>query len=86
MGIWRLIESLDRHGIRASVMLNSDVGERCPQIIEAGRARDWAWGTQGPVGPPPRGRGGQWPGDVVSLTTSDEIAERCARTTAGQPA
>ncbi|MGG2461177.1 hypothetical protein ACO0M4_15370 [Streptomyces sp. RGM 3693] len=47
MGIWRLIESLDRHGIRASVMLNSDVGERYPQIIEAGRARNWAWVARG---------------------------------------
>ncbi|MCK7626016.1 polysaccharide deacetylase family protein [Streptomyces sp. RS10V-4] len=47
VGIWRLIESLDRHGIRASVMLNSDAGERYPQIIEAGRARDWAWIAHG---------------------------------------
>ncbi|WP_438489653.1 polysaccharide deacetylase family protein [Streptomyces sp. S186] len=47
VGIWRLIESLDRHRIRASVMLNSDVGERYPQIIEAGRARDWAWIAHG---------------------------------------
>ncbi|GGX13761.1 hypothetical protein [Streptomyces noursei] len=30
VGIRRLIESLDRHGIRASAMLNSDVGERYP--------------------------------------------------------
>ncbi|MER6048269.1 hypothetical protein ABT168_12530 [Streptomyces sp. NPDC001793] len=47
VGIWRLIESLDRHRIRASVMLNSDVGERCPQIIEAGRSRDRAWIAHG---------------------------------------
>jgi len=25
VGIWRMIESLDRHGIRASALLNSDV-------------------------------------------------------------
>ncbi|MFK0293312.1 polysaccharide deacetylase family protein [Streptomyces sp. NPDC090442] len=47
VGIWRLAESLDRHGIRASVLLNSDVGERYPQIIEAGRARNWAWLAHG---------------------------------------
>ncbi|MFE6686989.1 polysaccharide deacetylase family protein [Streptomyces sp. NPDC057743] len=47
VGIWRLMESLDRHGIRASVLLNSDVGERYPQIIEAGRARNWAWLAHG---------------------------------------
>ena len=34
-----MIESLDRHGIRASVLLNSDVCDRYPQIIEAGLAR-----------------------------------------------
>jgi len=47
VGIWRLIESLDRHGIRASVLLNSDVGERYPRIIEAGRRRNWAWLAHG---------------------------------------
>lgn len=47
VGIWRLIDSLDRHGLRASVLLNSDVVERYPQIIEAGRARDWAWVAHG---------------------------------------
>ncbi|MCE4942051.1 MULTISPECIES: polysaccharide deacetylase family protein [Streptomyces] len=47
VGVWRLIESLDRHGMRASVMLNSDVGDRYPQIIEAGRARNWAWIAHG---------------------------------------
>lgn len=47
VGIWRMIESLDRHGIRASVLLNSDVAEHYPQIIEAGRARGWAWLAHG---------------------------------------
>ena len=46
-GVWRLIESLDRHGIRASVLLNSEVAARYPQIIEAGRRRDWAWLAHG---------------------------------------
>jgi len=43
VGIWRMIESMDRHGVRASALLNSDVVARYPQIIEAGRERDWAW-------------------------------------------
>lgn len=47
VGIWRLTDSLDRHGIRASVMLNSDVGTRYPQIVRAGRDRDWAWIAHG---------------------------------------
>lgn len=47
VGIWRLIESLDRHGIRASALINSEVAEQYPQIIEAGRARNWAWLAHG---------------------------------------
>ncbi|MEO3973645.1 polysaccharide deacetylase family protein [Streptomyces sp. CAU 1734] len=47
VGIWRLIESLDRHRIRASVMLNSDVTRHYPQIIEAGRRRGWVWAAHG---------------------------------------
>jgi peptidoglycan/xylan/chitin deacetylase (PgdA/CDA1 family) len=47
VGIWRMIESLDRHGIRASVLLNSNVCARYPAIIEAGRERDWAWLAHG---------------------------------------
>ncbi len=47
VGIWRMIESLDRYGIRASALLNSDVGRRYPQIIAAGRERGWAWLAHG---------------------------------------
>ena len=47
VGIWRLIESLDRHGVPASVLLNSDVCSRYPQIMRAGLDRDWAWLAHG---------------------------------------
>ncbi|GLY65309.1 polysaccharide deacetylase family protein [Amycolatopsis taiwanensis] len=47
VGIWRTMASLDRHGIRASVLLNSDVTRHYPQIIEAGRKRNWAWLAHG---------------------------------------
>ncbi|MFD9947628.1 polysaccharide deacetylase family protein [Nonomuraea sp. NPDC059023] len=47
VGIWRTIESLDRHGVRASALLNSDVAAHYPQIIEAGLRRDWAWLAHG---------------------------------------
>ncbi|MCK2241822.1 MULTISPECIES: polysaccharide deacetylase family protein [unclassified Crossiella] len=47
VGIWRLIKTLDRLGLRASVLLNSDVAQRYPQIIEAGRERDWTWLAHG---------------------------------------
>lgn len=47
VGIWRLIESLDRYGIRASVLLNSDCCKHYPQIIQAGRKREWVWLAHG---------------------------------------
>lgn len=47
VGIWRIVELLDKYGIRASALLNSDVGERYPQIITAGRERGWAWLAHG---------------------------------------
>ncbi|GAA3439225.1 polysaccharide deacetylase family protein [Kutzneria kofuensis] len=47
VGIWRVIDSLDRHGVRASALLNSSVVDHYPQIIEAGRARNWAWLAHG---------------------------------------
>ncbi|MBE3013451.1 polysaccharide deacetylase family protein [Microbispora sp. NEAU-D428] len=43
VGIWRVADILDRHGIRASVLLNSAAAEHYPQIIKAGLDRDWAW-------------------------------------------
>jgi len=47
VGFWRVLETLDEYGVRASVLLNSDVAERYPQIIEAGRKRAWAWVAHG---------------------------------------
>jgi allantoinase len=47
VGIWRLIELLDRLGVVPSVLLNAEVCERYPEIIEAGTARGWAWLAHG---------------------------------------
>ncbi|WP_030613508.1 polysaccharide deacetylase family protein [Streptomyces sclerotialus] len=47
VGFWRLLKSLDRHGLRASVLLNSDVTDRYPQIVRAGLDRNWAWLAHG---------------------------------------
>jgi peptidoglycan/xylan/chitin deacetylase (PgdA/CDA1 family) len=47
VGIWRTIDSLDRHGFRASALLNSMAAEHYPQIIKAGADRDWAWLAHG---------------------------------------
>jgi allantoinase len=47
VGVWRLTEIFDRHRIRPSVLLNSDVTSRYPQIIRAGLERNWAWLAHG---------------------------------------
>src|SRR3954453_6456363 len=39
VGIWRLLELFDTEGIPVSALLNSELGEHAPQIIEALRAR-----------------------------------------------
>jgi len=43
IGIWRIMEMLDRCGMRATVCLNSDVCREYPEIIEEGNKRDWVW-------------------------------------------
>jgi len=47
VGIWRMIDAFDKYGIRPSALLNSDVARHYPQIIEAGKARRWAWLAHG---------------------------------------
>ncbi|TDD29297.1 polysaccharide deacetylase [Kribbella turkmenica] len=47
VGIWRTMDVLDRHGVRASVLLNSMAAEHNPQIITAGVDRGWAWLAHG---------------------------------------
>ncbi len=47
VGVWRVIDILDKHGIRSSTLLNSEAGVRYPEIIAAGRERNWAWLAHG---------------------------------------
>lgn len=47
VGIWRMMDLLDRFGIRASVLLNSDVCSRYPAIVEEGNKRGWIWLAHG---------------------------------------
>ena len=47
VGIWRLIDTFDRYGVRPSVLVNSDVCRHYPQIIRAGKDRNWAWLAHG---------------------------------------
>jgi peptidoglycan/xylan/chitin deacetylase (PgdA/CDA1 family) len=43
VGVFRMMETLDRHGIRATVALNSDLCAEHPQIIAEGEKRKWEW-------------------------------------------
>ncbi len=47
VGLWRMMELLDKYGIRASVLLNSDVCRFYPEVIEEGNKRDWVWLAHG---------------------------------------
>ena len=47
VGVWRMMEALDRYKIRASVLLNSAVCKHYPQIIDAGKERKWVWLAHG---------------------------------------
>jgi peptidoglycan/xylan/chitin deacetylase (PgdA/CDA1 family) len=43
VGVFRLMEVLDKYEMRASVLLNSDLCQYQPEIIEEGKKRDWEW-------------------------------------------
>jgi peptidoglycan/xylan/chitin deacetylase (PgdA/CDA1 family) len=43
IGVFRMMDVLDKYGIRASVLLNSDVCAHHPAIIEEGNQRKWEW-------------------------------------------
>ncbi len=43
VGVWRLMEVLDRYGIRGTVALNSNLCAAHPIIIEEGNKRKWEW-------------------------------------------
>ena len=43
VGIWRMMEVMERHGVKGTVALNSDVCKHYPRIIAAGKALGWEW-------------------------------------------
>lgn len=40
-GIWRIMDALDRYGVRASVSLNAAMCDHLPEVVEACVQRDW---------------------------------------------
>jgi peptidoglycan/xylan/chitin deacetylase (PgdA/CDA1 family) len=47
VGVWRIMEMLDRYRIRPSVLLNADACRYYPRIIEEGNKRNWSWVAHG---------------------------------------
>ena len=47
VGIWRLMQILERNGFRATAALNSEVAQQYPQIIEEGTRLGWEWIAHG---------------------------------------
>jgi peptidoglycan/xylan/chitin deacetylase (PgdA/CDA1 family) len=43
VGVFRLMKTLDRYGIRGTVALNSNLCAQHPEIVEEGQARRWEW-------------------------------------------
>jgi len=43
VGVFRMMDAMDRYGIRGTVALNSDVCVHHPAIIDAGKVRGWEW-------------------------------------------
>jgi allantoinase len=43
VGVFRLMQVMDRYGIRGTVALNSDLCAQHPVIIEEGQKRQWEW-------------------------------------------
>ena len=43
VGIWRMMEVMEKYGVKGTVALNSDVCSHYPRIIEEGKKLGWEW-------------------------------------------
>ena len=43
VGIWRMMDVMQKHDVKGTVALNSDVCRHYPRIIEAGKQLGWEW-------------------------------------------
>lgn len=43
VGIWRLMEIMEKHGIKGTAAVNADAVRHYPRIIDAGKALGWEW-------------------------------------------
>ena len=47
VGVWRLMESMEKYGIKGTAALNADACDYYPQIITAGNDLGWEWMAHG---------------------------------------
>ena len=43
VGIWRMMDVMEKYGVKGTVALNSDVCTQYPRIIEEGKKLGWEW-------------------------------------------
>ncbi|MDF9839790.1 MULTISPECIES: polysaccharide deacetylase family protein [unclassified Paenibacillus] len=43
VGVWRMMDIMEKYGVKGSATLNSEVCELYPQIMEAGMKLEWEW-------------------------------------------
>ena len=48
VGVWRVMEILERQGFRGTGALNSEVCEQYPEIVKEGNRLGWEWMAHGP--------------------------------------
>lgn len=51
VGFFRILEALDKYGMRASVLIDSSACENLPIILEEGKKRNWEWLGHGVTNP-----------------------------------
>ena len=95
VGLWRMMELMDKVGMRGTVCLNSEIIREYPRIIEEGMARDWAFIGHGInnapanfIGNAPDGQGGHNPLDEekersIISTVCKTMEEALGRKTKG---
>lgn len=49
VGVWRVMEILAKHGLKATAALNSEVCDEYPRIVEEGNKLGWEWAAHGPT-------------------------------------
>ena len=75
VGVWRVMDILDKHGIKGTVALNSDICKHEPEIVEAGMERGWEFMGHGETNSRPMTGLSEPEERTVIRNVRDQIAE-----------